>query len=71
MGNPSHPPVAQVGNLCAFPGRMRLGVAHAPAPDVRYGILPALSRCWLRFGILPALASNAGSGARATPRSLP
>jgi len=29
---------------------------------------PSLTRCWLRFGILPALASNAGSRARAAPR---
>ena len=46
---------------------MRLGVAHTPSPDVRFGILPPLSRCWLRYGILPALASNAGSGALAAP----
>jgi len=44
-----------------------VGLAHAPSPDVRFGLSPPLTPRWLRFAILAALASEAGSRGTGKP----
>jgi hypothetical protein len=56
------------GTACVLQGLAKVGAAHTPSPDVRYGH-PALRSldAGCAFGILPSLAANAGSQGMGSP----